>query len=136
MEPRHREVREWLTKGWRDLLSARVLSARETLVADTAVFHCQQAVEKALKAFLVYHERTFSKVHNLGYLLDLCASVDASVERLRDRCDELTPYGVGARYPGEIEDITPEQAKRALDCAEYAWACIVERLPADTHATL
>jgi HEPN domain-containing protein len=33
---------------------------------DTAVYHCQQAVEKALKAFLTYHDTEFEKTHGIS----------------------------------------------------------------------
>jgi HEPN domain len=32
---------------------------------DTAVYHCQQAAEKALKAFLTARDIAFEKTHNL-----------------------------------------------------------------------
>jgi len=66
------EVREWLQKGRNDLLSAQILIEHDPPVLDTASFHCQQAVEKALKAFLAWKAVPFEKVHSLIYLLDLC----------------------------------------------------------------
>jgi len=33
---------------------------------EDALFHCQQAVEKALKGFLTWHDRPFEKTHDLG----------------------------------------------------------------------
>ncbi|MEW6107540.1 MAG: HEPN domain-containing protein, partial [Bacillota bacterium] len=35
---------------------------------DTACFHCQQAAEKHLKAFLAYHERPIPHTHDLEEL--------------------------------------------------------------------
>ena len=35
------------------------------------VFHVQQAVEKALKVYLVFHGKPFGKTHNLSQLIDL-----------------------------------------------------------------
>jgi len=67
------EVREWLQKGRNDLLSAQILIEHDPPVLDTASFHCQQAVEKALKAFLAWKAVPFEKVHSLTYLLDLYA---------------------------------------------------------------
>ena len=37
--------------------AAHALTARPPFVKD-ALFHCQQAVEKSLKAFLTWHERS------------------------------------------------------------------------------
>ena len=42
-------VRSWLIKAQRDLASARVLAANDPPLLDTAIYHCQQASEKAVK---------------------------------------------------------------------------------------
>ena len=60
-EEREREVRAWLRKADDDLRGAQVdLAAAPPLVED-ALFHCQQAAEKAMKAFLTAHDVTFRK---------------------------------------------------------------------------
>lgn len=43
-------VQSWLEKAGHDLETARRLIEREPIITDTAVYHCQQAAEKALKA--------------------------------------------------------------------------------------
>jgi len=50
---RQQVVRSWLIKAQRDLASARTLASAKELLLDTAIYHCQQAGEKAVKAFLV-----------------------------------------------------------------------------------
>ena len=51
------EAQEWLTKAKLDLRGAEIdLIAKPPLLED-AVFHCQQAVEKSLKAFLAFHNQ-------------------------------------------------------------------------------
>jgi HEPN domain-containing protein len=53
---RAEETFAWLAKADEDLRAARVLiDVREPLL-ETAIFHCQQAAEKAFKAFLVWHD--------------------------------------------------------------------------------
>jgi hypothetical protein len=57
-------IKEELTRGWlikanRDLLSARQLAEGELPLLDTAAYHCQQAAEKAIKGFLLYHDIRF-----------------------------------------------------------------------------
>jgi hypothetical protein len=41
-------VQSWLTKAQHDLASARVLSTTNPPILDTAIYHCQQAAEKAV----------------------------------------------------------------------------------------
>jgi len=41
-------VRNWLRKAQRDLASARKLASGNDPLLDTAIYHCQQAGEKAV----------------------------------------------------------------------------------------
>ena len=43
-------VRDWLTRASHDLRAARLLSSTEDPLLDIAIYHCQQAAEKAIKA--------------------------------------------------------------------------------------
>jgi HEPN domain-containing protein len=123
------EVVEWLTKAERDLLSAEILIDHEPPVLDAACFHCQQAVEKALKAFLVWQAIPFERVHNLTYLLDLCVSKEVGWVSLRERAESLTPYAVEARYPGELLDVDRAEAADALESARAVWNFVLGLLP-------
>jgi HEPN domain-containing protein len=117
MNPVPDEVREWLQKAKSDLLSARILIEHQPPVLDTASFHCQQAVEKMLKAFLVWEAIPFERVHSLNYLLDLCEEVEPGWASLRDRAETLAPYAVEIRYPGEMMEVPPAEAQEALTTA-------------------
>jgi HEPN domain-containing protein len=99
---------EWLQKAHHDLRSARRLM-QPAPILDTAVYHCQQAAEKALKGYLTSHDVTVQKTHDLTVLLTQCVDFDTRFTVLYDACDILTPYGTAFRYPGseflpEIED--------------------------------
>ena len=63
-EPTLREVRQWLLKADHDLRSAGKLMTPDDdgdALLDTAVYHCQQAAEKAFKAYLTANEIVFPK---------------------------------------------------------------------------
>lgn len=51
------DVPSWLKKANIDLITVNWLVLIEPVILDTACFHCQQAIEKFLKAFLIYVER-------------------------------------------------------------------------------
>jgi HEPN domain-containing protein len=44
-------VESWIYKAEHDLISAQRLLEIEPMILDNACFHCQQAMEKLLKAF-------------------------------------------------------------------------------------
>ncbi|MFQ5787516.1 MAG: HEPN domain-containing protein [Thermodesulfobacteriota bacterium] len=61
-------------------------------------FHCQQEVEKYLKAYLAFHGKRFKKIHDLSALLEKCISVDPSFSSLRQDIAIFRPYAVKIRY--------------------------------------
>jgi len=53
-------LRQWLFRANEDIAVINALSKDNVeLFTNTICFHCQQAVEKFLKAFLVYHRIEF-----------------------------------------------------------------------------
>ncbi len=110
-------VKQWLLKAEEDLLVVRKLTEPVVVAASSACFHCQQAVEKSLKAFLIANDIDLKKTHNLEYLLYKCAEVDPDLAGLE--LNELSDFGVDARYPGDMytpTDIeTLEYKKLAMD---------------------
>jgi HEPN domain-containing protein len=46
------ETRAWFAKAFHDIRAAEALATASPPLSDEAVFHCQQAAEKALKGFL------------------------------------------------------------------------------------
>ena len=127
------EVIEWLTKANRDLMSAEILIDHEPPVLDAACFHCQQAVEKSLKAFLVWQTVPFEKIHSLTYLMDLCQYREPGFASLREKAETLTPYAVAVRHPGELLDVDRREAADALESAQAVWEYVLSHVPAELH---
>ena len=82
---------------------------------DVVCFHCQQCVEKYLKAGLVSLGLPTRKTHNLIVLNDLVAGEDARFRELQEHLDFLNPFSVLGRYPGF--SVTADDARKALDIA-------------------
>jgi len=134
MKARPDEVEAWLRKASADLAAARILAAHSSLVSGPAAFHCQQAAEKALKAFLVSQSVAFERVHSLVYLMDLCEEREPGFAALREETEVLSPYATEIRYPGEASDVSPEDARRALEAAKAVWEYVLDLLPRDLTA--
>lgn len=62
---RNAEAWEWLAKAALDLRGARIDLAAAPPLLEDALFHCQQAVEKSLEAYLVWHDAVFRKTHSV-----------------------------------------------------------------------
>jgi len=128
-EETRKEIISWLIKSRHDLGSAERLMEGDTPYLDTAVYHCQQAAEKAVKAYLRYHAIPFEKTHNLVSLVSLCFSLEPGFEQWKDTAAVLTPYATEFRYPGDVLEPTPEEANRALTQARAFVRFIMDHLP-------
>jgi HEPN domain-containing protein len=92
------EIKKWIEKADHDLGSAKIIFLHLPDYFDTIAFHCQQAVEKYLKAILIYYRIDFIRTHDLVYLLDLL-SREVSIDELKFKnAFTLNNYGVQIRY--------------------------------------
>ena len=129
-------ARAWLLKAFSDLDTARQIGGLPDGHLDAGIYHCQQAVEKALKGFLVLHGKPFEKIHDLGKILEQAILVNAAFEKFADAADTLTPYSVAYRYPDEQGILEPsrEEFDEALQHAQAIYDFVVNLLPAETKA--
>ena len=104
----------WVRKAEVDYRAALGLDASD--VPEAICFHCQQCIEKYLKATLVAHGQRPPWVHDLIALGDAVAKLDASFAALGDQLDVLTPYAVDTRYPGT--EASPDDAREAVQIME------------------
>ncbi len=86
------DTRGWLFRAANDLRGADIDLAASPPLLEDALFHCQQAVEKAFKAFLTFHNRAFRKIHNLEEIGEACLEIDASLKAVVDEAVPLTEY--------------------------------------------
>lgn len=104
----------WIERAKDDLLWTEA-NIREKIYYG-ACFTSQQAVEKALKAFLLYREGQFGKIHDLVKLIDECIVLDKSFNDFRKKISKLTFYYIQTRYPdiSELDKYSKEEADEAL----------------------
>lgn len=109
---------EWIEKAEGDWkIAQRAYRARKDPVYDAACFHCQQCVEKYLKAKMNEDGIAFRKTHDLVKLLKPILAVEPTWAVLQPRVLYLADFAVRIRYPGL--DATKAVAKAAIaDCRE------------------
>ena len=110
------------------MLNADNNLAAQEVPYDTVCFHCQQAAEKLLKAFLVARGREYPITHNLFIILEEVLENDPSAESLRETLALLNPYSVEVRYPGDAWMPTPDDAREARQAAQEVLDWMQSRL--------
>jgi len=102
---------DWLAKAESDLSAAdRVLQGEGPY--DTACFHAQQAIEKALKTLLALHSQPIPRTHDLDELQRQVLAVHPLPNLASMDLAETTDYAVQIRYDIEFwpEKEIPEEA--------------------------
>jgi HEPN domain-containing protein len=127
-DPKTEEIRLWLLKSRQDLAVAELLIEQQRTYLGIAVYHCQQSVEKGLKAYLTHHDVLFKKTHDLTVLTRLCMEFDERFEALLDAAEVLTPYATQFRYPSDQVEPDKIEAENALRLSSEALALILEIL--------
>ncbi len=91
------KVEEWIKYADLDYKSALKLSEEENLTT-IAAFHCQQAVEKYLKAMIENQDKPVPKIHNLEVLMNMVIS-ENKIEYDKDELDQINDVYIDTRYP-------------------------------------
>ena len=126
-------VRSWLKKAKHDIEAAQQLATSSQPLLDVAIYHCQQAAEKAVKGFLVHHDQEFEKTHDIVDLLETAIPFDAQLSSWLEAGERLTPYVSLFRYPGAIMEPDSEEFDEALKLANELYHFILTLLPKETH---
>lgn len=128
MNEQYNEIKQWIIKGDHDLGTAKVTYLHIPEFLDTVTFHCQQAVEKYLKAFLIFQTTEFRFSHDLVYLLDLINQKDPEFEQFYDSVSELQGYAIEVRYPNETIFLSNEKVENAILVAKNIRAFVSEKM--------
>ena len=125
----NREVARWTEKAEHDFMAAEhAMELAQKGLTEIVCFHCQQCVEKYLKALLLYRGVAFPKTHDLRLLLDLVPQ-ETPLALRREDVIPLNRYVIEGRYPGDWEPVTVAEAQRALDMAQAARQAVLRQLP-------
>jgi len=94
-------IKNWLFRANEDIAVIESLSGLDLeYYTSTICFHAQQAVEKYLKAFLIYHDVDFPKTHDVDFLVMECQKIDKY--NFEIDLKSLTDFGVSIRYPDDF----------------------------------
>ena len=126
-----KNAQEWLEKASHDLQAAHLL--QKARLYDIALFHCQQAAEKAVKGFLTYHDKVFDKDHNIPKHLTKAAAIDSSFELWKEAARILSKYAVLPRYPDALLEISAKSCRTAYGYAKDIYSHSLSVLPKEAH---
>lgn len=111
-------TREWIVKAEEDFLVAEREIEEKPPVYNAVCFHCQQCIEKYLKAILQENDVLIDKTHDLDVLLEKSKKFVADINSYKMEIIVLSAYATEFRYPGIMA--SEEDAKEAISTTEKA----------------
>ena len=122
-------AKQWLAKARNDLLNVDNNLKAQEVPFDTVCFHCQQAAEKLLKAYLAGNRQSYPVTHDLFLILEKILPLRGDAKQLRDALAILMPYAVEIRYPDDWFMPSDQDAKEARDAASQVLQWLEDALP-------
>ena len=110
-----------------NLAAARALLDLAPPETESAAFHCQQAAEKYLKAFIALNGDEIPRIHDLTVLVDLAADYDSNLDDLEPHAEMLVPFAVAARYPFTHAEPDADEAEKAFQAATAIRAAVAPK---------
>ena len=127
-----KQVKDWILLADKDLYASELLIKDESPLTNIVAFHCQQTIEKYLKAFLLENDIPFIKTHDLIKLNGMIKEIkDLGIDE--NKLIPINEVYVEVRYPGEIGLMpdgvpTNEQAIEFIDFAKEVKTIIIKEL--------
>ena len=118
---------DWLEIAARDLLAAKVLLQEEQCL-EIAGFHCQQCMEKTMKAYLIHTTGYLVDGHNLTWLCRQAAKQETHFKTYMERMADMNRLYIETRYPSDRDlNLSAQDINEYYDTAEeiYNLVCSI-----------
>jgi HEPN domain-containing protein len=117
-----KQTNDWMLRADQDLQAAEILLQGDFPLTNIVAFHCQQAVEKYLKAYLTENNVPLVKTHDLIKLCGMAEEIqDLGIDEAK--LIIINEVYLDSRYPAELGLIadgmpTTKQAKEFVESAK------------------
>ena len=110
------EYKIWLDRAKSSLKVSKIKKDEDIFYEDLC-FQAQQAVEKALKGFLIFYKIEPEKTHNLVTLIKELSKYTDVPEEINETAI-LNDYAIQTRYPGDYTPINEDEYNNAIMITE------------------
>ena len=117
------DTARWLRYAEEDLVTAETFLEHPHVPPRQVCWHAHQAVEKALKAALIFLQIDFRRTHDLNVLRDLVPE-SWQLQTVLPNLGNLNRWAVQARYPDAVQEATNPDASEAVEQARAVWASV------------
>lgn len=118
MKEKIEQIRHWIEKADHDLGTAIITHRHIPKYRDTIAFHCQQAVEKYLKSYLLKLGFQIKRTHDLVFLLEQIDKVEKIDQNWFEKVFELQDFAIEIRYLDQVIELSEEDINQAIQIAK------------------
>ena len=119
-----RRFADWYTKAHSDLRGAKILYENGGDLSLVA-FHCQQAIEKMLKGYILENTEKLLEGHSLVFFIRRASAFDVDIKSFLQDCAFVNQFYIESRYPSDLPDeVDGDEAKECLSTADAVIAYI------------
>lgn len=119
---------DWLEHSSQDLIAAKLLSEADQCY-NLAAFHCQQSIEKALKAYILLKSGSLPDGHNLIWLCRQAKKYDKGFQDWFDESVDLNQCYIETRYPADVyKEITYKHVRNSYRMAKEMYQFILKEV--------
>ena len=114
----------WYDRASTDLAGANILYEHGGAY-ELVAFHCQQAIEKQLKGWILKESGELMEGHNLPFLRRHAISLGAPLQSYGNDMGFVNQFYIETRYPAdEYIAVSEEEAQDCLDVAKAILAVL------------
>ncbi|MBO1678367.1 HEPN domain-containing protein [Bittarella massiliensis (ex Durand et al. 2017)] len=129
-----RRYYDWMDRAEEDMETVELLR-REDRCYFSCAFHCQQAIEKALKAYILVKTGNLVDGHNLSWLCKQAVKHDGEFAQWLDESAALNHCYIETRYPTDVPyEMGRGQVRRFADMAREMFTFICEQVEEELDA--
>ena len=119
---------DWIEKAYRDIKSAKVLKEHDC-GNDMVAFHCQQAVEKLLKAYIIAEAGFIISSHSLIFLCKEAAKYNFEFKKYMKDCAFVNQFYIETRCPvDEPLVVTDDEADECISISEKIYGLVTKQI--------
>jgi HEPN domain-containing protein len=89
-----------------------------------------------MKGFLILHDQSFPRTHDIRLLIQLAIVIESQFERYQDTSELLTPYATEFRYPSDVMQPTAEELQEAIKQSTELFDFVASLLPTEISSYL
>ena len=118
----------WIDSAQEDLIAAEILIYKPRCYKLVA-FHCQQALEKSLKGYILFKDNRLLDGHNLLWLCKQAAKNDKDFIEFLDECALINHCYIDTRYPSDLFfEINEKQIRKIFIATKEVFDAICNKI--------